>query len=211
MPPRKTLPSKLPFSLEAMPRNARLRIGLLGGSFNPPHAGHVHIAREAKKRLGLDRVLWLVSPQNPLKDSHQTAPLAERLSATADILGAEGGQHASIIETRMQTRYTLDTIRALKKRWPHARFVWIMGSDNLAGFHRWKGWRIMARLVNIAVVERPPIPLTSMHSRAALSMDRQFEPQPRALAKSSPPAWSVLAIRRHPASSTEIRKKLGKG
>ena len=115
------------------------RIGLLGGSFDPPHAGHLHLSHEALKRFGLDAVVWLVSPGNPLK-RHAPAPLAERLKAARDMVD-HPRIHVSDIEARMGTRYTAETLAGVRARWPGARFCWLMGADNLAQFHRWDNWR----------------------------------------------------------------------
>ncbi len=115
-----------------------MRVGLYGGSFDPAHAGHLHVARTALKRLGLDRVVWLVSPGNPLK-STAPADLARRM-ASARALAREPRMTVSDAETRLGVRYTIDTVRALKARYPGVRFVWIMGADSLLGFHRWRGW-----------------------------------------------------------------------
>ncbi len=143
-----------------------MRVGLLGGSFNPAHAGHWHVAEIARVRLGLDRVVWLVSPGNPLKDAAGAAPLAQRLAGTRRI--ARGpSMVVSDIESRIGARYTLDTVRRLKARHRGVRFVWLMGADNLAGFHRWRGWTQILREVPVAVVARPGAPLGGRLSVAA--------------------------------------------
>ena len=205
--------TRFPFRLDVLSRTSRLSIGLFGGSFNPPHDGHRHVSLEAKKRLGLKQMVWLVSPQNPLKDTAQTAPLAKRLAACQHLLASDGGHHASSIETRLGTRYTIATLRALKRRWPMARFVWVMGSDNLASFHRWQGWRQIAKLFPIAVLERPPLPLQTLRMRAAQTLypHRLSASRAHALTQATVPSWVLLAIRRHPASSTEARKTIGGG
>ena len=132
-----------------------MRVGLYGGSFNPAHEGHAHVANWARKRLGLQKVIWLVSPQNPLKRGVEpTAPLAERM-AGARRFARGPSMIVSDAETRLGTSYTVDTIRALKRRFPGVRFFWIMGSDNLAIFHRWRAWRTIARLAPIVIVDRP--------------------------------------------------------
>jgi nicotinate-nucleotide adenylyltransferase len=206
---------KLPFRLEALPRSSSLRVGLFGGSFNPPHEGHRHVSTEAKKRLGLDHVVWLVSPQNPLKNGQQTPPSATRAAWCEALLAQDGGHHVSTIESQFGTRYTIDTIRALKRRWPNVTFVWIMGSDNLAGFHRWRGWREIARLVPIAILERPPFPLHALKGQAAQLLHHARRPDHNAHSigknKENGNKWVLLPIRRHPASSTELRKTLGGG
>ena len=116
-----------------------MRVGLFGGSFNPPHEGHAHVAETAKRRLNLDRVIWLVSPQNPLKSRSETADLAERV-AQAKALARGPGMIVSDLESRLGSAYTIDTVRALKARFPGVKFVWIMGADSLASFHRWRGF-----------------------------------------------------------------------
>ena len=116
-----------------------MKVGLLGGSFNPAHEGHAHVAETAMARLGLDKVIWLVSPQNPLKSAHETAPLKARM-ASARRMAHSRSMIVSDAETRIGAQYTLDTLRVLKARFPGVHFVWLMGADNLASFHRWKGW-----------------------------------------------------------------------
>ena len=134
------------------------RVGLFGGSFNPPHSGHAHVARTAMARLDLDRVLWLVSPQNPLKAAGETADLSERMAQTRDVAktASQGlSMIVSDVESRIQARYTIDTLRALKARHPGVHFVWIMGADNLAQFHRWRGWLQIMQLMPVAIIARP--------------------------------------------------------
>lgn len=130
-------------------------IGLLGGSFNPAHGGHRRISLFAMRALGLDAVWWLVSPGNPLKDAaRDMAPLRARLASARKV--ARGTRIVpTAIEARLGTRYTVDTLHALQRRYPHYRFIWIMGADNLAQFHRWKDWRGIARMMPIAVIVRP--------------------------------------------------------
>ena len=128
--------------------------GLLGGSFNPAHVGHRRISLGACKRLGLDEVWWLVSPGNPLKPAKGMAPLAARF-ASARLMARRAPIRVTAIEAELGTRYTVDTIAALVRRYPDRRFVWLMGADNLAQFHRWRDWRRIAALVPIAVVARP--------------------------------------------------------
>jgi nicotinate-nucleotide adenylyltransferase len=130
------------------------RIGLLGGSFNPAHKGHRRLSLEAARRLGLDEVWWLVSPGNPLKPEQGMAPLAARLQSARG-LARRAPIRATAIERELGTLYTVDTLRALRRRYPRRRFIWLMGADNLGQFHRWRDWRKIARLVPIAVVTRP--------------------------------------------------------
>ena len=129
-------------------------VGLLGGSFNPAHGGHRHVSVAALERLGLDEVWWLVSPQNPLKPVAGMAPLAARLQS-AQRVARHPRIRATAIEEKLGTRRTVDTLRALRRRFPHVRFVWLMGADNLAQFHRWADWRTIARQAPIVVFARP--------------------------------------------------------
>jgi nicotinate-nucleotide adenylyltransferase len=186
-----------------------MKVGLYGGSFNPAHEGHAHVAETAKRRLGLDRVIWLVSPQNPLKGRHETADLATRMAGAREL--AEGpGMIVSDAETLLGSAYTIDTVRALKARFPGVKFVWIMGADSLATFHRWRGWTQIMREVPVAVISRPWISLKSRFSPAALRFARYRWPASRArgLAGSKPPAWVFLYGRFNFSSSTALRERL---
>lgn len=183
-----------------------MTVGLLGGSFNPAHDGHAHVAETAMSRLGLDRVVWLVSPQNPLKGSSDTAPLAERMaSARAAAHGPD--MIVSDFETRAGTQWTIDTLRALTSRHPGVRFVWLMGSDNLATFHRWRGWTDIMRLMPMAVIARPGSMLESRTAPAAARFARARIPQEQArlLTTLKAPAWTYLTAPLNPRSSTVIR------
>ncbi|MFT4028057.1 MAG: nicotinate-nucleotide adenylyltransferase, partial [Novosphingobium sp.] len=131
-----------------------LRIGLLGGSFNPAHGGHRRISLFAIAALGLDEVWWLVSPGNPLKPRAGMAPLAARV-ASARIQARRAPIRVTALERERGTRYTVDTLRDIRHRWPKCRFVWLMGADNLGQFHRWRDWRRLARAMPIAVIARP--------------------------------------------------------
>jgi nicotinate-nucleotide adenylyltransferase len=186
-----------------------MRVGLYGGSFNPAHEGHAHVAETAKRRLHLDRVIWLVSPQNPLKSRHETADLAERM-ASARSLAKGPGMIVSDVESRLGSAYTIDTIRALKRRFPGVKFVWIMGADSLASFHRWRGWVQIMREVPVAVVSRPWISLKSRFSPAALRFAPYRLPSTAALrlADARPPAWVFLFGRFNFLSSTALRDRL---
>jgi nicotinate-nucleotide adenylyltransferase len=181
-------------------------VGLYGGSFNPVHGGHAHVATTALRRLGLDRVIWLVSPQNPLKSPAATAALEDRLALTRQ--WAQGSSMlVSDIERRIGTRYSIDTVRWLKARFPGVRFVWIMGADGLADFHRWRGWAALAREVPIAVVSRPGVALRSRLSPvarrfAAFRVPARSAP---ALADRTPPAWLYLDAPYDFTSSTALR------
>ena len=186
-------------------------VGLLGGSFNPAHAGHVHISRLALRRLKLDEVWWLVSPQNPLKLARGMAPLAERLAGAQALLDGEARITATDLEAQMGTRYTLDTLVALKARHPDVRFVWLIGADNLAQMHRWRGWREIFRTVPIAVFPRAPYSLGALGSRAARHFKAARLPhtQARRLARCRPPAWVFVNAPLHGESATRLRRKRG--
>jgi nicotinate-nucleotide adenylyltransferase len=185
-----------------------MRVGLYGGSFDPPHGGHAHVAKTALKRLGLDRLIWLVSPQNPLKPAGGAADLAERVRDVRT-LAKTPGMIVSDIEAKTGARFTIDTIRALKARYPGVDFVWIMGADNLAGFHRWRGWNEIMRTVPVAVIDRPGLGLKSRFSPAArrFASARIAAAQAGRLARLPAPAWVYLTAPLNPASSTEIRRR----
>ena len=186
------------------------RIGLLGGSFNPAHAGHRHISLEALKRLRLGRVWWLVSPQNPLKPREGMAPLGDRLVKAAAV-----ADHPRIavtgIEDTFGTTYSVDTVRALKRRFPATDFVWLIGADNLAQLPHWRRWEQLFREVPIAVFAREPWGSAPRASLAAARFAHARRGIGRAahLAGAVPPAWCYLPTRRHPASATAIREAAG--
>lgn len=197
--------------LRLPPHAPGLRIGLFGGSFNPAHDGHLLASLTALRRLQLDRIWWLVTPGNPLKDNARLPPLAERIRQARDVAGS-ARIDVTGIEARLRTRYTADTLRALKRRCPGVRFVWIMGSDNLAGFHRWNEWRAIARMMPIAVIDRPGSTHSAMASPAASWLSRWRVPESRAatLARTAPPAWTFLHGRRSSLSSTLLRRQAGR-
>jgi nicotinate-nucleotide adenylyltransferase len=182
-----------------------LRIGLFGGSFNPPHAAHRAVSLFAMKRLKLDRVWWLVTPGNPLKDTSALPPLEQRL-AGAKAVARHPRIDVSGIEAVIGTQYSYDTIRYLVNECPGVRFVWIMGADNLKNFHRWKNWRGIAALVPIAVVDRGGLSgAASGPAVHALARARLPESAAARLAASVPPAWIVLHGLKMPLSSTALR------
>ena len=180
-------------------------IGLLGGSFDPAHEGHVHITREALKRFGLDRVWWLVSPGNPLK-RHGPAPLSQRMARARAVM-----QHPRVeitdIEARLRTRYTARTIAALRARYPGVRFVWLMGADNLAQFHLWQDWRDIMRHHPVGVLARPGDRISARMSPAAriFAHARLPKSQARGLARAATPAWSFVNVPMKDVSSSQIR------
>jgi nicotinate-nucleotide adenylyltransferase len=172
-----------------------LTIGLLGGSFDPAHGGHLYVSEIAKKALKLDYVWWLVSPGNPLKPAPE--PLVVRLARARK---AARGTRIIVtgIEARLHTSFTIDTVTALKRRFPQVRFIWLMGSDNLEQFSRWRRWQRIASIVPIAVVRRPGSVLASLHAPLArrLGVARRL---------SSVPSLVVLDGPRSRESSTELR------
>jgi nicotinate-nucleotide adenylyltransferase len=189
-----------------------MRVGLYGGSFNPAHDGHAHVAETARKRLGLDRVIWLVSPQNPLKSSRDTAPLAERMAGVRR-QARDRGMVVSDVESRMGSQYTIDTVRALKARFPGVNFVWIMGADSLATFHRWRGWTQIMRELPVAVISRPWASLRSRFSPTArrFAFARRPAAQAALLPDEAAPAWVYLHGPLNFASSTALREGRRKG
>lgn len=182
------------------------RIGLLGGSFNPAHSGHRAISLAALHALGLDEIWWLVSPGNPLKEKAGMAPLAARL-ASARAVARRAPIRPTDIEARLGTVYTVDTITALQRRFPNYRFIWLMGADNLAQFHRWRDWRRLAREVPIAVIARPGYD-GQAHAAVAMGWLRRFV-RPAGQAKSWTtwrlPALVLLRFRPDPTSATRLR------
>lgn len=192
------------------PHSPGMRIGLLGGSFNPPHAAHRAISLFAMKRLQLDRVWWLVSPGNPLKDQRNLHDLAAR-AAAAEAMADHPRIDVTCLESVIGTRYTVDTISYLRRRCSQARFVWIMGADNLAQFHRWESWQVIAGEVPFAVIDRPPQSLRGLASTAAQALGRYRIPEQDAgsLADLKPPAWVFLTGLKLNLSSTRLRNSDG--
>jgi nicotinate-nucleotide adenylyltransferase len=183
-------------------------IGLLGGSFNPPHVGHLLASRLALTRLALDRIWWLATPGNPLKSSADLAALRARLEA-ARALVHDPRIAVTGFESEIGSRFTADTLVYLRRRAPGARFVWIMGADNLAQFHRWRNWREIAELAPILVIDRPGSSAAALSSRAAQALARWRIPESEAesLALIAPPAWVFLHGPRSSASSTALRAR----
>lgn len=185
-----------------------MRIGLFGGSFNPPHQGHRLVALQMLRRLELDAVWFLVTPGNPLKSHGELAPLAERVTAARTLL-----RHPRIKVTGFEAahgfRYTYDTLRHLVATHPGRHFVWIMGGDNLASFHRWEHWRDIARLMPLAVYVRPGSTLRAPASKAAITFaaNRIDEVDAPLLPLMQPPAWLYLSGLLSGMSSTELRRK----
>jgi nicotinate-nucleotide adenylyltransferase len=184
----------------------RRRIGLLGGSFNPAHAGHRHVAKVALRALRVDEVWLMVSPGNPLKPAQGMAPLAERLASARRI--ADGRRLiASAIERELGTRYTADTLRLLRRRFRRARFVLVLGADNLVQLPRWRRWREIARLVPLAVLPRPGWTRRALAGRAAAVLRRHRRAPGALLAERFAPhaPWCLVPAREHAASASAIR------
>ena len=183
------------------------RVGLLGGSFNPAHAGHRRISLFAREDLGLDEVWWLVSPGNPLKPAAGMAPLSARFAAALKAAG-RAPIRVTAIEREVGTRYTIDTLRALTRRYPRTEFVWLMGSDNLAQFHRWRDWRGIARTMPIAVIVRPGYDQAALASPAMawLRRHRVSAASFKLRGRWSAPALVILRFDPDPRSATAIRR-----
>lgn len=183
----------------------RPAVGLFGGSFNPPHAGHVAASLMALRRCGLSRVWWLVTPGNPLKDTAALPPVPERIRAARGV-ARDARIVPTDLETRLGTRYTADLLRRLVRR-RDFRFVLIIGADNLAQLHRWHDWQAIAALVPIVVVDRPGFTYRALASPAAGALSARRIPEARAgsLADARPPAWCFLGGLRNPLSSTRLR------
>ena len=187
---------------------AGLRVGLLGGTFNPPHLGHLHVAETALERLGLDRLWVLVTPGNPLKE-RAGLPSVERRLAAARRLFAHPRIEVTAFEATFGSPYTWRTVERLVAMRPQVRFVWVMGADNLATFHRWQAWRRIAETVPMAIVDRPGASMTPLSAAAALALadHRVSESDARGLADRRAPAWAFLHGPRNTLSSTELRRR----
>lgn len=183
------------------------RIGLFGGSFNPAHEGHRHVALQSLKLLALDEVWWLVSPQNPLKSAAGMAPLAERV-AQARRMAAHPRIRVTDIETHLGTRYTVDTVAALLRHARGARLVWLMGADNLTQVSAWRSWTKLFQALPIAVCDRPTYSLKALASKAARRFwtHRLTPRRARILPTTRPPAWIFLHTRLRSESATHIRQ-----
>jgi len=186
----------------------RRRVGILGGSFNPAHGGHFHISLEALRRLDLDEIWWLVSPQNPLKPKRGMAPLARRLEEAVATI-----RHPRIkvtdLESHLGTRFTADTLTRLTRRFPATRFVWLMGADNLLQIRRWERWQLIFKTVPIAIFARPSYCLRGLSDLAArrFARWRVFPGNARRLADMNPPSWVFFPSRLDTRSATQIRSR----
>ena len=190
------------------PHGRGQRIGLFGGSFNPPHDGHRAASLLALRRLQLDKVWWLVSPGNPLKDTRALPPVADRL-AHARLVAAHPRIVVTGFEATLGSPFTCDTLAMLKARCPTVHFVWLMGADSLAGFHRWKDWRRIAETFPLGIIDRPGSTLRAIQTRAAAALRpfRLDESDGPLLATAPPPAFVFLHGKRSPLSSTALRAR----
>jgi len=191
-----------------MPHAAKgLTVGLFGGSFNPPHAGHALVAEIALRRLALDQLWWMVTPGNPLKSARELAPLAERIELSEKI-ARNPKIKVTAFEAAHHVRYTADTLALVKARNPGVDFVWIMGADSLRDFHRWQRWREIVLTFPIAVIDRPGATLSFLSSVVAKTFDyaRIDEGDAPLLARMQAPAWTFIHGPRSSLSSTAIRK-----
>ena len=191
-------------------RRGRLAVGLLGGSFNPAHGGHRYLSELALSVLALDQVWWLVSPQNPLKPERGMAPYPERLEG-ARALARHPRLRVSDLEARLGTRYSAETIAALRARFPSHRFVWIMGADNLEEIPRWHRWEEIFATVPVAVFNRPSYAVRALSGAAAQRFrgHRVAAAEAATLKRRRPPAWLFLWRAHHPASATALRDGRG--
>jgi nicotinate-nucleotide adenylyltransferase len=184
-----------------------MQVGLFGGSFNPPHAGHALVAEIALRRLDLDQLWWMVTPGNPLKNTRELAPLAERIRLSEQIAG-DPRVKVTAFEASHNVRYTADTLALVKARNPGVDFVWVMGADNLRGFHLWQRWRRIVLTFPIAVVDRPGSTLSFLSSVVAKTFDyaRIDEGDAPILARMRAPAWTFIHGPRSSLSSTALRR-----
>ena len=187
------------------PTSTRARIGLFGGSFDPPHGGHLHVAETALKRLNLDQIWWFPTPGNPLKED--PSDYEARLGAVRILTQNNRAFEVSNIEKQAHLRYTIDLVRLLRKHCPHAKLTWIMGGDSLTNFHRWKDWKSLAHQVPIAVIARPGSERSALVSpfAKAFQQSRLSHRAARMLPGHETPAWIYLPAPLNPVSSTAIR------
>ena len=185
-----------------------LAIGLFGGSFNPPHAGHRLVAEIAMRRLKLDRLWWMVTPGNPLKDRGELAPLSDRI-AMSEALIRDPRIRVTAFEAAWTLNFTAETVSLVRSRNPGVRFVWVMGADSLASFHRWQNWRDIMRSVPVAVIDRPGSTLSFLSAKTtkAFARARISEDDAQALALMRPPAWTFIHGPRSSLSSTGLRRR----
>lgn len=201
--------TKKPFSLIRHANKWRgRRVGLYGGSFNPAHEGHIHVASEALKRLDLDAIWLMVSPGNPLKEKSGMAKRKRRKKSLRALVDGRPRMVVTDIEKKLGTRYSADTIRVLRSGMPKTEFIWLMGADNLRSFHLWQEWQTIARTLPIAVFDRPGYSVSGLNSKFARQF-ANFRVSPSRLIKASAPAWTFVQMPRHSGSATSIRRHKG--
>lgn len=185
-----------------------MRVGLFGGSFNPPHAGHELVADIALRRLKLDQLWWMVTPGNPLKSRNELAPLAERI-ALCEKIAHDPRIKVTAFEQALGQSYTAKTLEKVRQKNRGVRFVWVMGADNLKNFHLWQNWQTIAKTFPIAVIDRPGATLAYLSSKMAKTFDyaRIDEEDAASLASRPAPAWTFIHGPRSPLSSTALREK----
>ena len=188
--------------------NKGQKIALLGGSFNPAHSGHVQISEIALKKLNLDYVWWLVSPRNPIKNYENLIPIEQRIEKAKNIISNKKIL-VTDIERKINTKYTIDTLKYLTTRYGERKFVWLMGADNLTNFHLWKSWKEIAKIIPIVIIDRPESSLKSLASLAAnyLRQYRLDEADSNYLIHKKLPAWIFIHDQLNGISSTEVRNK----
>jgi nicotinate-nucleotide adenylyltransferase len=205
--PRRADPKRADRAALRMPHvEAGMTVGLFGGSFNPPHAGHALVAEIALRRLALDQLWWMVTPGNPLKSARELLPLLERLRLSR-IAAPEPRIKVTAFEASFKVRFTADTLALVKRRNKDVRFIWVMGADNLKHFHLWQRWRDIARMMPIAVIDRPGATLSYVSSPMArtFSRARRDEDDAAQLGGMRPPAWTLIHGPRSSLSSSAIR------
>ena len=188
--------------------NKDQKIALLGGSFNPAHSGHVQISEIALKKLNLDYVWWIVSPRNPIKNYDKLMPIEDRIEKAKNIISNKKIL-VTDIENKINTKYTIDTLKYLTTRYAETKFVWLMGADNLTNFHLWKSWKEIAKMMPIVIIDRPESSLKALASLAAnyLKQYRIDEADSNHLVYKKSPAWVFIHDQLNGMSSTEIRNK----
>ncbi len=187
------------------PRNSRIRVGILGGAFNPAHAGHLHISIEAIKRLGLDNIWWLASSNHPIKNTENMTEFDERIKTAEEITKKYPFIKISCIEHSFRTSYSIDTIKRLKITFPNIDFVWLIGADNLVQIHKWYRWQEIFSIVPVAVFDRKPYIYTALSGKAASIFANYKISRARDITQHKAPAWAYVNIKPHLLSSTKLR------
>ncbi|MEQ1790542.1 MAG: nicotinate (nicotinamide) nucleotide adenylyltransferase [Rickettsiales bacterium] len=184
-------------------------IALLGGSFNPAHAGHLHISEYALKTLKVDEVWWLVSPKNPLKSADSLADYSERFASAMFITKHNRRIFVSNFEKNISTNYTYHSLTQLKKHYHGTNFIWLMGADNLAGFHNWQHWQDILKIFPVLVFDRAPYSFTSLASKTYLRMRRFLLNNKHSVHAQTTPSLRFIHLKRNANSATNLRKTLG--